>query len=105
MMTNPYAPPVAEVRDVIAVETLASDPPFFAVSVLKLFVMCVCTFGIYQFYWFYKNWQRIAERDRETVWPLIRHSLPFLVVIRAWSISVTTKWEVSSWSRSCTCCP
>jgi hypothetical protein len=27
---------------------------------------------LYQLYWFYKNWQRIAEREREPMWPAAR---------------------------------
>jgi hypothetical protein len=29
--------------------------PYFAVSLLKLTVMSICTFGIYDLYWFHKN--------------------------------------------------
>ena len=70
MSTNPYAPPVAVVADVTPLEDVVAEPPFFAVSVAKLAVMSVCTFSLYEVYWFYKNWQRIAER--ELVWPLAR---------------------------------
>ena len=72
MNTNPYAPPIAVVADIIPVEEVAAEPPFFAVSVAKLAVMSVCTFSVYEVYWFYKNWQRIAERERGSVWPLAR---------------------------------
>ena len=72
MNTNPYAPPMAAVADIIPPTEEAAEPPFFAVSVTKLAVMSVCTFTLYQVYWFYKNWQRVADRERESVWPLIR---------------------------------
>jgi hypothetical protein len=36
--------------------------PFFRVSVLKLIVLSVCTGGLYQLYWFFKNWQLESER-------------------------------------------
>lgn len=72
MSTNPYAPPMAVVADITPLEEVAAEPPFFAVSVAKLAVMSVCTFSLYEVYWFYKNWQRIAERDRVMVWPLAR---------------------------------
>jgi hypothetical protein len=71
MNTNPYAPPMAAVADITPPE-VAAEPPFFAVSVTKLAVMSVCTFSLYVVYWFYKNWQRIADRERESLWPLIR---------------------------------
>jgi hypothetical protein len=72
MSLNPYAPPVAAVADIAPPEDTVTEPPFFAVSVLKLTVMCFCTFTVYQVYWFYKQWQRISERERQPVWPLLR---------------------------------
>jgi hypothetical protein len=33
-----------------------SPPMYFPVSRLKLAVMSTCTLGIYELYWFYKNW-------------------------------------------------
>ena len=67
---NPYAPPAARVADVSS--NVADDEiPFFAVSVRKLTVLSICTFGIYQVYWFYKHWQRVRERG-ESVLPVMR---------------------------------
>ena len=45
---NPVPPPVA--------------PLFFTTSPLKLIVMSICTMGIYDLYWFYKNWKLVRER-------------------------------------------
>jgi hypothetical protein len=39
------------------------DTPFFAVSLSKLVVMSVFSFGLYQVYWFYKNWGLIEKRE------------------------------------------
>ena len=72
MSTNPYAPPIAVVADITPLEVAAVEPPFFAVSVTKLTLMTVCTFNLYEVYWFYKTWQRIAERERASLWPLGR---------------------------------
>lgn len=33
-------------------------------STTKLVVMSVFSFGLYQLYWFYKNWQLIAQHER-----------------------------------------
>ena len=62
---NPYAPPTAAVADVEGVSTAgeAVDTPFFAVTLFKYVLMFVCTLGLYQIYWFYKNWQLIKERE------------------------------------------
>jgi hypothetical protein len=72
MSMNPYAPPVAAVADIAPPDAVEVQPPFFAVSPLKLAVMCICTFGVYEVYWFYKQWERIAERERESIAPLLR---------------------------------
>ena len=40
-----------------------SATPFFAVSLFKLAVMSLCTFGVYEMYWFYRNWQAIRQRE------------------------------------------
>jgi hypothetical protein len=62
---NPYAPPTAAVADIdnASTSTVAVDAPFFAVTLFKYVLMFVCTFGLYQIYWFYKNWQLIKERE------------------------------------------
>jgi hypothetical protein len=71
MSTNPYAPPSAPVAD-IATFDQGVEPPFFAVSVTKLIVMCLCTLGLYQIYWHYRNWRCIKERDRSKIQPALR---------------------------------
>jgi hypothetical protein len=59
-------------------EKIASDPiesnqaPYFAVSLLKLIVMSICTFGIYELYWFYKNWKLIKDREGIDIAPFWR---------------------------------
>jgi hypothetical protein len=67
---NPYAPPTAQVADVPA--TKAIDTPFFAVSIGKLVLMSICTFGLYQIYWAWQNWQRVKERGEPLIWPIPR---------------------------------
>ena len=47
-------------------------PPFFAVPVWKLALMSFFTFGIYEFYWFYRNWQRIRVREQVNISPFCR---------------------------------
>lgn len=34
-----------------------TPPPFFETTPLKLVIMSLCTFGLYQAYWFYKMWR------------------------------------------------
>jgi hypothetical protein len=47
-------------------------PPYFAVSLLKLALMSICTFGIYELWWFYKNWCRIKQREESDISPAWR---------------------------------
>ncbi len=51
---------------------LTTGPHFFTASVLKFVVMSVCTMGIYQLYWFYKNWKLIRERTGQKIRPFWR---------------------------------
>jgi len=50
----------------------APEPPYFAVSTTKLVVMTLCTFGLYEVYWFYKNWSLIKKRDSSELRPFWR---------------------------------
>lgn len=50
----------------------APRPAYFAVSTRKFVVMNACTFGLYQFFWFYKTWQSVRERDKSDIWPMWR---------------------------------
>ena len=45
---------------------------FFDVSIPKLVVLSVCSLGIYELYWFYKNWQIVRARERSDISPLLR---------------------------------
>ena len=48
------------------------QPLFFAVSPLKLVVMSTVTFGFYEIYWFYKNWEFIRQRTGGNIKPFWR---------------------------------
>lgn len=50
----------------------AEEVRYFPVSAVKLGVMSVFTFGIYQLYWFYKTWSQIKTRDDSEIWPIVR---------------------------------
>jgi hypothetical protein len=50
---------------------------FFDVSIPKLVVLSVCSLGIYELYWFYKNWQIVRARERSAISPLWRATLGF----------------------------
>lgn len=53
---NPYAAPKANLEAVAPADE-DGQPAFFPVSPLKLALMSVCTGGLYEIYWGYKNWK------------------------------------------------
>lgn len=72
MEQNPYAPPTTLVaRDGMSLAD-SNEPAFFAVSISKLLVMSICSLGLYQVYWFYKNWSIIKARGQLDIFPAPR---------------------------------
>jgi len=65
---SPAASLPVEPAEVVPVEL----PPFFAVSLWKFAVMSVCTLGLYELYWFYRNWQRVRVREQKGLSPAVR---------------------------------
>ena len=45
---------------------------YFSVSTGKLVVMTIVTFGLYQVYWFYKNWRAVKKQGGENISPIWR---------------------------------
>jgi hypothetical protein len=45
---------------------------FFTTSTLKLVLMSICTAGVYELYWFYKNWVLIKKRTGQNIMPFWR---------------------------------
>ena len=67
--TNPYESP----RSALEVDGApTSSPYFFTTSTLKLSLMSICTLGIYELYWFYKNWVLVKERTGQNIMPFWR---------------------------------
>jgi hypothetical protein len=48
------------------------QPLFFPVSLFKLLVLSFATLGIYECYWFYKNWKMIKARQQTDIKPFWR---------------------------------
>lgn len=55
-----------------AAEIAVQAPMYFPVSLTKLVVMSFCTFGLYEIYWFYKNWSLINQREDKNIMPVLR---------------------------------
>lgn len=65
---NPYAPPKAS----LDVDGPGEEHAFFAVGIPKLCVMGLTTLGIYELYWFYKQWKCAARISNENLWAWAR---------------------------------
>lgn len=72
MSSNPYASPESEVADVELRHPSSGTHVYLSVSVTKLILLSFGTIGLYQFYWFYKNWQLHKLRTGESISPFLR---------------------------------
>jgi hypothetical protein len=52
-------------------------PALFPVSERKLLVMSLLTLSLYQFYWFYRNWQIEKQREHPQIMPVWRSLLVY----------------------------
>jgi len=66
---NPYAAPRAAVADAVVPGV---EAVFFPVSLGKLALMSLGTLGLYQVYWFYKNWKCVQQNSGDKVSAPIR---------------------------------
>ncbi|MEO8180863.1 MAG: hypothetical protein ABI895_18680 [Deltaproteobacteria bacterium] len=64
-----YRPPAA---DEAPLPSPAPNAPFYVVSRTKFLVLFFATFGAYQLYWFFTNWQRYRDRTRTSLYPFWR---------------------------------
>jgi hypothetical protein len=72
MNPNPYAPPRSAVADAPLSVEGAQAPAFFPASGTKVVVLSFCTFGLYQYYWFYKNWRMVRDQTNGGISPFLR---------------------------------
>jgi hypothetical protein len=76
-------------------------PPYFPVARHKLIVMSLATLSTYQLYWFYKNFEMMAARKKESgsaFWralfaPITAHGLFAQVRLDARSRFITVGWS------------
>jgi hypothetical protein len=59
-------------------DEVATNYPFFPVSITKFVVMSICSFGLYELFWAYSNWFRISQRSDRKLRPSIRGLLGFI---------------------------
>jgi hypothetical protein len=59
------------------------DDVLYPVAIFKLVAMSVCTFGLYEMFWFYRNWRRIRQRTGRSLSPFWR-----MAFAQFWSFSL-----------------
>jgi hypothetical protein len=50
----------------------APEAAYHHVSPLKFIIYSICSFGLYEIFWFYKNWCYVRDRDGSTIRPFWR---------------------------------
>jgi hypothetical protein len=67
MNTDVYQAPSAELLNE------GSEPfEFYVASPRKFVILFAATFGLYQLYWFYKNWSLYKKWSGDSIWPVMR---------------------------------
>lgn len=69
MSENPYQTPQGEL---IYQENPSEAAGFYVVSKMKMILLFIFTAGIYQLYWFYRNWRLHKMASGEKIWPVAR---------------------------------
>lgn len=70
---NPYAAPEQTGPESRPYGAGGQDPPvFFPVGITKLYVMCVCTFGLYGIFWFERQFRYYSAYTRTSMMPIWR---------------------------------
>ncbi|HSE42347.1 MAG TPA: DUF4339 domain-containing protein [Acidobacteriota bacterium] len=86
---------------VISPKIVNASQTYFPVSKTKLIVMALATFGIYEIYWFYKNWEFIRERtgdDIRSFWRALLSIFYIHKLLRAVKESADSNGVACSWS-------
>lgn len=58
--------------NVTAPDDTSGHDRYFPLSPVKLGLMSICTFGVYEIYWAYKNWKYVKRRDSSKIMPFWR---------------------------------
>jgi hypothetical protein len=104
-MTNPYAPPSAQLTTAQTPPDL-SEAPFYVVSLPKMLILGVATLGWYWTYWFWRHWQTYKRTTNANIWPLPRaffmiftaHTLFETIATRLSRQKIRHAWSPGMWA-------
>lgn len=68
MEADIYRAPQADLRE----PEVEGDHEFYVVGTAKFLILMIGTFGLYELYWFYKNWSQYKFRHGENLLPVMR---------------------------------
>ena len=68
MEADIYRAPQAELRE----PETGVEQEFYVVGKAKFLILMITTFGLYEFFWFYKNWSLYKARHNENMLPVMR---------------------------------
>jgi hypothetical protein len=95
--------------DMPSVPDVKLGPLFYVVALRKFALLFVATFGLYQVYWFYKNWSNFkgrmpfASEVGTTIWPVPRAVFSVFFVhalFKAVKQHAPDKPSVAAWGQS-----
>ena len=66
-MSEPSTPAVRELESAAPAGVF-----YFPVSLIKLLILSLCTFGLYQPYWLFSHWYYVREREKASISLLCR---------------------------------
>ena len=52
--------------------TVSVDRQFYVIPVGKFIFLSIITFGMYELFWFAKNWIMIKNQEKSNIWPIAR---------------------------------
>lgn len=78
------------------------SPVFYVVSIKKLVIMTIMTMGLYQTYWFYRNWKLYSAATNKSLIVFARAAIPVLFV---YSLCSKVDERIRESGRSFKCSP
>ncbi len=88
--------------DTPSMATDKSTPAFFSVSKAKLILMSLCTLGLYEIYWYYKNWSIVKHGTGQNIRPFWR---AVFAVFFCYSLFKSVKQSANSLGIPCQLSP
>lgn len=76
MTDNIFEPPKTN----LVLPESAENGDFYVVSTRKFAILFLATMGIYQLYWYFRNWSLYKLRSGENIWPAPRALFAFIFV-------------------------